>query len=55
MNAMALTRPVVLHRCRVRLTTRPAAAAEARSQVRAAACAGMSLSTLRKGGTGDGT
>jgi len=36
MNAMAPTRPVELHVCRVRLTTGPAAAAEARSQVRAA-------------------
>ena len=39
MNAMAPTRPTELHRCRVRLTTGPAAAAEARSQVRAAICA----------------
>ena len=38
MNAMALTRPAELHVCRVRLTTGPAAAAEARSQVRAAIC-----------------
>ena len=36
MNAMALTRPVGLDVCRVRLTTGPAAAAEARGQVRAA-------------------
>jgi len=36
MNAMAPTRPAELHVCRVRLTTGPAAAAEARSQVRAA-------------------
>jgi anti-sigma regulatory factor (Ser/Thr protein kinase) len=36
MNAMAPTRPTELHGCRVRLTTGPAAAAEARSQVRAA-------------------
>jgi len=33
----------------------PAAAAEARSRVRAAIMPGMSLSTLRNGGTGDGT
>ena len=36
MNAMAPTRPADLHVCRVRLTTGPAAAAEARGQVRAA-------------------
>ena len=36
MNAMALTRPAELHVCRVRLATGPAAAAEARGQVRAA-------------------
>ncbi len=36
MNAMAPIRPATLHGCRVRLTTGPAAAAEARSQVRAA-------------------
>ena len=36
MNAMALTRPAELHACRVRLTVGPAAAAEARGQVRAA-------------------
>ena len=54
MNAMAPTRPAELHRCRVRLTTGPAAAAEARSRVRAAICAG-SLSAARKEGTGDGT
>ena len=36
MNAMAPTRPAELHACRVRLTTGPAAAAEARGQVRAA-------------------
>ena len=36
MNAMAPTRPAELHVCRARLTTGPAAAAEARSQVRAA-------------------
>ena len=36
MNAMAPTRPAELHVCRVRLTTGPAAAAEARGQVRAA-------------------
>ena len=39
MNAMAPTRPTELHGCCVRLTTGPAAAAEARSQVRAAICA----------------
>src|SRR5216683_1332387 len=39
MNAMAPTRPTELHGCRVRLTAGPAAAAEARSQVRAAICA----------------
>jgi anti-sigma regulatory factor (Ser/Thr protein kinase) len=33
MNTMAPTRPTERHRCRVRLTARPAAAAEARSQV----------------------
>jgi len=36
MNAMAPTRPADLHVCRVRLTTGPAAAAEARGQVLAA-------------------
>ena len=36
MNAMAPTRPADLDVCRVRLTTGPAAAAEARGQVRAA-------------------
>ena len=36
MNAMALTRPTELQVCRVRLTASPAAAGEARSQVRAA-------------------
>ena len=36
MNAMALTRLAELHVCRVRLATGPAAAAEARGQVRAA-------------------
>ncbi len=36
MNAMAPTRPAELHVCRVRLTMGPAAAAEARGQVRAA-------------------
>ena len=36
MNAMALTRPADLDVCRVRLTTGPAAAAEARGQVRVA-------------------
>jgi anti-sigma regulatory factor (Ser/Thr protein kinase) len=39
MNAMAPTRPTELHGCRVRLNTGPAAAAEARRQVRAAICA----------------
>ena len=39
MNAMAPTRPAELLCRRVRLTTGPAAAAEARSQVRAAICA----------------
>jgi hypothetical protein len=39
MNAMAPTRATELQGCRVRLTTGPAAAAEARSQVRAAICA----------------
>ncbi len=39
MNAMAPPRPTELHRCRVRLATGPAAAGEARSQVRAAICA----------------
>jgi anti-sigma regulatory factor (Ser/Thr protein kinase) len=38
MNAMALTRPTELQGRRVRLTTGPAAAAEARRQVRAAIC-----------------
>ena len=36
MNAMALTRPTELQVCRVRLAASPAAAGEARSQVRAA-------------------
>jgi anti-sigma regulatory factor (Ser/Thr protein kinase) len=36
MNTMAPTRPTELHVCRVRLTAEPAAAPEARSQVRAA-------------------
>ena len=36
MNAMAPTRPAELHACRVRLAPGPAAAAEARGQVRAA-------------------
>ena len=36
MNAMAPTRPADLHVCRVRLAAGPAAAAEARGQVRAA-------------------
>jgi anti-sigma regulatory factor (Ser/Thr protein kinase) len=36
MNVMAPTRPTELHGCRVRLTTGPGAAAEARRQVRAA-------------------
>ena len=39
MNAMAPTRPTELQGCRVRLTTGPTAAGEARSQVRAAICA----------------
>ena len=39
MNTMAPTRPTELHRRRARLTTGPAAAAEARRQVRAAICA----------------
>ena len=39
MNAMAPTRPSELQVCRVRLTAGPAAAAEARSHVRAAICA----------------
>ena len=39
MNAMAPTRPTQLQGCRVRLTTGPAAPAEARRQVRAAICA----------------
>ncbi len=34
MNTMAPTRPTERHGCRIRLTARPAAAAEARSQVR---------------------
>jgi hypothetical protein len=36
MNTMVLTRPTERHGCRVRLTAEPAAAAEARRQVRAA-------------------
>ena len=36
MNAMAPTRPIELQLCRVQLATGPAAAAGARSQVRAA-------------------
>ena len=39
MNAMAPTRPIELRQRRVRLATGPAAAAEARGQVRAAICA----------------
>src|SRR5271166_2820618 len=39
MNAMAPTRPTELQGCRVRLTAGPAAAAGARSQVRAVICA----------------
>ena len=39
MNAMAPPRPTELHRCRVRLAAGPAAAGEARSQVRVAICA----------------
>jgi anti-sigma regulatory factor (Ser/Thr protein kinase) len=38
MNTMAPTRPTALHRHRVSLTAGPAAAAEARGQVRAAIC-----------------
>jgi anti-sigma regulatory factor (Ser/Thr protein kinase) len=38
MNTMAPTRPTQLHGRRVRLSTGPAAAAEARGQVRAAIC-----------------
>jgi anti-sigma regulatory factor (Ser/Thr protein kinase) len=38
MNTMAPTRPAQLHGRRVRLSTGPAAAAEARGQVRAAIC-----------------
>jgi anti-sigma regulatory factor (Ser/Thr protein kinase) len=39
MNVMALTRPTELPGCRVRLTTGPGAAAQARREVRAAICA----------------
>ena len=39
MNVMAPTRPIEVPGCRVRLSTGPAAAAEARRQVRAAICA----------------
>jgi hypothetical protein len=39
MSTIAPTRPVKLNACRVRLTMGPAAAAEARGQVRAAICA----------------
>ncbi len=39
MNAMAPTRLTELHGCRVRLAAGPAAAAEARREVRAALCA----------------
>ncbi len=39
MNAMAPTRPAEPQPCRVRPTTGPAAAAEARSHVRVAICA----------------
>jgi anti-sigma regulatory factor (Ser/Thr protein kinase) len=39
MNTMAPTRPTELQICRFRLTAGPAAAAEARSRVRAAICA----------------
>lgn len=39
MNAIAAIRPTELHRRRVRLTTGPAAVAEARGRVRAAICA----------------
>ena len=38
MNTMAPTRPAERHACRVRRTTGPAAAAEARSQVGAPGC-----------------
>src|SRR6516164_5379899 len=38
MNVMAPTRPTELRGCRVRLTAGPAAAAQARRQVRAAIC-----------------
>jgi anti-sigma regulatory factor (Ser/Thr protein kinase) len=38
MNVMAPTRPIELNGCCVRLTTGPAASAEARRQVRAAIC-----------------
>jgi hypothetical protein len=39
MNTMAPISPAELHACRIHLTPGPAAAAEARSQVRAAICA----------------
>jgi anti-sigma regulatory factor (Ser/Thr protein kinase) len=39
MNTMAPTRPTLIHRHRVPLAAGPAAAAEARGQVRAAICA----------------
>jgi anti-sigma regulatory factor (Ser/Thr protein kinase) len=38
MNTMAPTRPTELQTCRIRLTTGPTAAADARRQVRAALC-----------------
>ena len=38
MNLMAPTRPIEMRGCRLRLTTGPAAAGEARRQVRAAIC-----------------
>jgi anti-sigma regulatory factor (Ser/Thr protein kinase) len=38
MNAMAPPRPTELHRCRVRLTAGPAAAAQARNLVQSAIC-----------------
>ena len=39
MNVLAATRPADLRACHARLAARPAAAAQARSQVRAAICA----------------